>query len=320
MNIITPPRVDRFKKYERHEPQFLDSSALSELKKCPKKFFFRYILGYTTKNEEIHFSWGKAYHKFREVIEKYHKENPTQPKITAIAMGMQAAAKIWGTKRGVEGTKYEFMTPERLVEMLNVAGQHWIKEKEQGVIKVLETEQPFNTEIAEGINRTGRFDQVIVKENRLWGRDFKTSTKTDKDYDRFIYPNDQFAGYTAAQHKLTGGDPTFEQLKVRGQYVEIMYNGNSTKRGKIEKRGPSIFTKIVEYTPQLLRRWLDFQRYWEANRTAMRENDTYPENETHCPWCPYHRVCRLPTESGQEYELRTQFKFEIWDNSKDDEL
>lgn len=317
-NYIENPKIERFKGFKRFEPEYLDSSALSELKKCAKKYFFRYILGYTSTEEEIYFSWGKAYHKFREVIELNFKQGID--KQICIAMGIQAAMKIWGNRKGTEGSKYEFMTPERLAESLSVAATHWIREKESKQITVLETEQPFNVNIAEDVTRTGRFDQVIVKDGKLWGRDFKTSIKTDKEYDRFIFPNDQFAGYTAAQHTLNGGDPNFETLKVRGQYVEILYNANSTKRGKIEKRGPSIFTKIVEFNPQLLKRWLDFQRYWEAARRAMRENDTYPETESHCPWCMFHRVCRLPTESAQSYELKTKYKFELWDNSKDDEL
>ncbi len=317
MNIIENPVIKHFKKFPRYEPQHLDASALSELKKCAQKFFFRYILGLVPRGEsEIYFDWGSAYHKFREVIEVEYKKNPNPENLRLyIAVGMQAALKIWNNKRGLPGTKYEFMTPERLAETLAYAGNCWIQEKKEKRVVVVATEQPFNVTLENGTVRTGRFDQIILKDNRLWGRDFKTSIIDSDGYERYTYPNDQFAGYTFAEHILNGGDPALDSLKVRGQYVEVMHNAKGTK--KDPKIGPKIYTKIVEYTPQALRRWSDEQAYWEAARVAMRENDLYPMTESHCAWCVFHRVCRLPTESSQEYELRTKYVVKLWDNTKE---
>ena len=48
----------------------------------------------------------------------------------------------------------------------------------------------------------GRADQIVKWSGKVWGRDFKTSSKDGAFYQRQLDPNEQFTGYTYAEGKF----------------------------------------------------------------------------------------------------------------------
>lgn len=197
-------------KYERYEPVILDHTALITYKTCPRKYFYRLVLGFTDKETPPYFVLGSSYHKYREVFETTWKKEETLPFNDRFdyshILGLGAAEKKWQDKAKGKPlalhTKWDWITIERLKKSLEVT-KNWLNiEKKAGNIIVLMTEQPFIVEIEKGISYGGRADQVVKWNNRLWGRDFKTSSKEGQYFKRTLKPSNQFMGYTIAEELL----------------------------------------------------------------------------------------------------------------------
>ena len=302
-------------KYERYEPRIRDSTAIQTEKTCPRKYFYQLVLGRVAKEDAPYFAWGSAYHTFRQVLEVaygFGHEAPARYDETKAADAFAEAAKqglAYWKKHGRDqpvGSKYEFMTVERLLKSFIHAFKHWAREKMQGRIVVIAVEQAFIVQLADGSYTGGRADQIVRWNGKVWGRDFKTSSVDSTFYSRRLEPNDQFTRYTLAEGKLVG-----EQ--VQGLFIELLYNAKPSKK---DPHGPS----IIELTTSRTRWQLDqFERDMSMvnKRLAMyREEDNYPMSESNCPFCPFHSVCTKPTEGAMMAQLETHFTVRPWDFTK----
>jgi hypothetical protein len=302
-------------KYERFEPVIKDHTAYITAKECTRKYFFQIVLGFTPKTEAIYFAWGSAYHKFREILERSYGVGSAAPDeydpergITAFTEAVNAGKNIW-IKRGKDqpvGSKFDFMTLDRLIASFTVAFKHWQNEKLQGRIKVLASEQAFNVGMPDGSSVSGRADQIIRWQGQPWGRDFKTTSKDSAFFARSLDPNHQFTLYTYAESELTG-----EQ--IQGQFVETLFNAKSTKK---DTKGPEVVQHITSRTSWQLERWTEDTLQMNKILTSCRENDVYPAHEVSCPFCPFHSVCQKGSESGMMSQLESYFRIRPWDNSK----
>lgn len=284
-----------------------------QFKNCPRSYFFRYVLGLDSKQEPIYFTWGSAYHKYREMLEVYYKEAGKPKDTTTLdaisARALSDALALWGkTKDPAPTENFFWLTQKRLIDACILSHSAWKQEKARGQIEVLETEQPFNVTLPNGISISGRFDQVIRWNGRIWGRDFKTTTKAPMYFKRGLWPNDQFTRYTYAQRLLTG-------QRVDGQLVEVLYNERPLKSSE---KPLKIETETLTIAESYLDSWVDEQAYWDAQLRWARENDLYPKNERACSFCQFHQVCQRPSEAGQEMILKSQFRVRVWDNTKEE--
>lgn len=302
-------------KYERYEPVVKDHTQIITFKTCPRKYFYQIVLGRVAKEEAIYFAWGSAYHKFREVLETHYGIGPTRPPsfdqdraTTAFTQAVNAGMNYW-KKHGRDqpvGTKWEFMTGERLMRSFIHAFQHWVREKQAGRIEVIAIEQVFNVKLPDGSRTSGRADQIVRWNSKAWGRDFKTTSKDEEFVQRLIEPNDQFTRYTYAEGELCG-----EQ--IQGQMIEFMHNAKSTKKGP---KGPEIFTLVASRTAFQVDEWTQDEHVWRKFIDTAREEDRYPMSEVSCPFCPYHSVCIKPSEAGMMAQLESFYVVRPWDNSK----
>lgn len=296
------------KKFDRVEPITKDNSCIICFKTCPRKYFYRYVLGRAPKDTPQFFTFGTAYHKFREVLEVTYRElNPSGPYnaekgLDSFQAGLSAAIKSWGkTPDPQVGDRFDFLTKDRLIASCGKAYKHWENEKKVGAIKVLATEQAFNVLLPDGTRIGGRADQIIRWHGRLWGRDFKTSSMNQAYYKRTVDPNNQFSLYTYAESELCG-EP------VQGQIVEVMYND--------KKKGPEVITYPASRSPWQMDRWKKEAKYWDEQMTEAREKDMYVMNESSCSRCEYHIVCTSTTEGSAMAKLESGYKFSPWDHEK----
>jgi hypothetical protein len=307
MKTYTDVPVKNFTSLSRHEPIIVDSTSMMTFKTCPRKYFYRIILGYVPKGTAPYFAYGSAYHVFRDVLETTYKSNKDYKKCFEAAF---LAALTYWQKHGEEpvvGTRWDFLTQGRLVKTCQVAYEHWKKEKEQNKIIVIANEQPFVIAMPDGTLIAGRFDQIIRWNGKPWGRDFKTSSKMGAYYQRTLEPNDQFTRYTYAQGKLTGE-------YVQGQVVEVMYNTKSA--------GPKIEQFTTSRSRDQLETWEEEHEFWVSLLKICRDTDNYPMNEKSCSFCEYHSVCKQPSESSMMYQLDNYYNVKPWDctvNPKDGE-
>lgn len=315
MELQPVPKREFMPRYERYEPVILDHTAMITAKNCLRMYFYRIVLGRVPKEDAIYFAWGSAYHKFRHVLELKYGFGPNLPPKydeakakDAYAEAAIAGVAYWKTHGRDQdvNSKFSWMTTERLLKSFMVAFKHWSIEKQRGAVIVIAVEQAFNIQLPDGSHRSGRADQIVRWGGKLWGRDFKTSSKDGAFYQRTLDPNEQFTGYTYAEACLSGES-------VQGQLVEVLYNAKATK---YKENGPEIVELTASRTGYQLKMWEKEHMFFKRIIDTAREEDTWPMEEVGCSFCPYHVVCKQPSEAAMMYQLETSFNVSPWDNTK----
>src|SRR5690606_30346044 len=132
-------------RFERRELQIYDSTAYTTFLECPRKYFYRHVLGFVPNINEPYFACGSSYHIYREALDKLYMENPDRSLMDIGVESMQLAIQYF-TKNMPEidpTSKFAFMTKERFIASLKVAFANWTKEKLDKKIIVLAVEQSF---------------------------------------------------------------------------------------------------------------------------------------------------------------------------------
>ena len=304
MDTHAVPKQVFMRDFPRHEPIVKDSSSVMTYKTCPRKYFYRIVLGFVPKTEPAYFNFGSAYHKFRESLEVYHQAG--KPPVEAYQKAVEDA--LLRFKKGGGNPlddKWSFLNESRLMQSCEVALKFWLEEKKKAAIEVLAIEQPFSIVMDDGTVIAGRADQIVKFLGNLWGRDWKTSSKPSIFYGRSLEPNDQFTRYTYGESKLQGWDGKSERGRVQGQIIEVMFTEN--------RKPPKIEVYTATRTLSQLLVWEKEHVFWVSMITQSRELDMYPMNEKSCAFCEFHSVCKSPSEAGQMHELKRNFKLSPWD-------
>lgn len=313
--IHHPIKKDFMGKFDRYEPVILDHTAIIAAKQCLRKYFNRFVIARAPKEDAIYFAWGSAYHKFREVLEHTYGIGDDKPKkfdeakaLNAMLEAVNAGLDYW-KKNGKDQTvmdKFSWMTGPRLLSSFKVAFEHWKAEKQRNSIEVIAIEQPFNIQLSDGSHRSGKADQIVRWNDKIWGRDFKTTSKDTVFYQRNLDPNEQFSGYTFAEKELAGAP-------VQGQIIELLFNAKSTKK---EDKGPEIISLIAARTSYQLEQWEKDTIFWTDIIRQARERDHYPMSEVGCSFCEFHQVCKQGNEASMMYQLESNYKLSPWDNQR----
>lgn len=268
------------------------------------------------KSEPIYFSFGKAYHLFREHLERAWMNDPTISNANEYIIEATKKAVEYFIKNTSDttNTTAPFLTTERLLKSCKKVSESWIIEKRQKLIEVLAVEQYFCVELPDGTFSTGRLDQLIKVRNRIFGRDFKTTQKLGQFYERTLDPNEQLTRYTFCESLLLGSvwtGETFSGQRLDGQYVELLYN--------TKNEGPKVITLQTNRTDFQLKEWLESTIEWNKKIVHATETNNFPMNEDNCRYCSFHSVCRLSSEAARLYQLKSHFKVEHWNPLKEEE-
>jgi len=289
----------------------MDSTAVTTYMQCPRKYFYRMVLGYSADVQMPYFAFGSAYHLFREVLERAYMADPLESNWTDYILAALDAASKYCDKhlKPVDDpkNKWAFMTKDRLIKSCVFAANHWKAEKKSGRITVLSIEQPFQIALPDGRIIAGRADQVINLSGKIWGRDFKTSSTQGNYYVNSLNPNDQFTRYTYAENKLVGWDESDinDRPKVEGQMIEVLFNAKTV--------GPTLETYPAQRTRSELLMWLKEQEVWHKQMQINRDTDVWPMNTKSCTFCEFRKVCDLPNETSQMSQLKRNYKHSPWD-------
>jgi PD-(D/E)XK nuclease superfamily len=316
MEIFHPSKHEFMSQLPRFEPVNRDHTADIAAKQCLRKYFYQIVLARQPKDDAVYFAWGTAYHRFRQVLENEYKKRSNgygfkfneAEALAAFGIGLMTGVRYWterGKEQGIE-SKFSWMTEKRFIASCKIAFEHWKIEKKQGKIEVLAIEQPFNVSMPDGSNRGGTADQIVRWQGKVWGRDFKTTSKDSSFYERTLDPNDQFTGYTYCEGLLKGE-------RIEGQLVELLYNGKSTKK---EQKGPEIITLVASRTEYQLKDWAKGHKFWMKVLELAREEDNYPMSEVGCSFCQFHEVCTAPNEAKAINLLENKYNLRPWDHTK----
>jgi hypothetical protein len=296
------------KGFTRHEPRVQDHTAMSVLNECDRKYFYRIVLGRVSQQQynQILLDAGTLYHKFREVLEITYKATNDVDKAFNTAIVVVVTGKLTAPP---ENSKWGYIDRGFIVKCCALAFKWWKKEKEDGKVRVLSTEQPFNCRTESGTFIGGRADEIIEWGGSKYGRDFKFSSKTTEMWDKLINPNEQATRYTYGESQILGE-------KVDGVIFEVLHHWPPNKKEK--EAGTftaTIFPKLASRTDSELEEW--DREYEHINRQLElnRQYDIWPKRDfkTNCSWCEYAIVCRQANEAAAMAKLEQNYSLQPWD-------
>jgi hypothetical protein len=286
---------------------------MKEFKTCPRKYFYSTVVGYKPKIEPPYFSWGKAYHKFRELLSRTYLEvyhDPKHPKIfeEALAAGMAVYREKF--PKGPPPGKWDWYTSALLMQSLNLSYKRWQDEMLTGQFEIIAVEQPFSLQYTpQGHYRNGRLDELVKINGKPHVRDYKTSAQRREYFKRGLEPNDQAISYIYAANQLLG-------YPVVGALFDVLHNdGKTTKAQPFPKT--EMYTELTTRTQTQIEKWQQDQQIWHAYIDMCRVTDIYPMNEAACTYCDYHIVCRGFSENQMLSQLKSHFIFRPYDNSQE---
>lgn len=302
----------RYPTLPRFNPTTNDHSSMKLAKECFRKYFYRIILGRTApvSKYQVIFDFGSAYHKFREVLQVTWKNgdpsNETLRRNLAFGTAIQAISQMpLATPEG----KYEFYNRQRLIETCKVAFDAFCLEKDNGRIEVIATEQPFNIQMPNGTFISGRADEIVKWNGKIWGRDFKTTSKQQLYFDATLDPNDQAVRYIYAESKLTFGAEAINSGRmIEGIIFDVMQNTKTT--------APKMYRTLIMKNRWQMLEWEKEQMFFDTLIQRCHEEDIWPMQETSCSFCDYAKVCKAPSEAGQENMLKNNYNLSPWDNTR----
>lgn len=302
-SLIRPvPKRTFLPTLDRYEPLVLDHSATKAFKECPRKYFYRYVLGRKSKEERnaLVFAWGNAAHKFMEVV--------YDPRIGGnydVALGQ--ALKVYKVPGPDDTKKHHLLySPARFVKMTQLLWDFYTQEMRQN--RTIEAiEQPFSVDLPSGMQTGGRFDQIIRMGGKAWVRDWKTTSQQISFFAMGFNPNDQATRYVYALSRLAGwsAENPSPNLKAEGIIFVVIQNMESESSLKIESL--PITKNLFE-----LSEWERDQELIYKTLTIYRDLDHWPKTENNCSWCDYRQVCAVGADSTREYMLKSNFDLAPW--------
>ena len=287
----------------RFEPTVADHSRIKVFKECPRKYFYRMILGRSAPEGKWAsvFAWGTAIHKYLEVLYQTNGD---------AGEAAQKALPLW---KYPTNPTFEFQSKERLMSNFAALFKFYSDEKATGNIETLAIEQPWNLVFPDSVPVGGRFDQVIKWNTRIWLRDWKTTSKQLQYWKTGLSPNDQATRYIYGLSALQFGidDRGYPLRLVEGVIFVAIYNAKSV--------GPTIQPVPESRTTTQVRAWVDEQMFIHRAMEVCRETDTWPMHENNCGFCEYRLVCNAPSPGAMEHMLKNQFVLSPWKHDEVDQ-
>jgi len=292
--------------FERKEPLIKDHSVTKLWKDCPRKYFYRTVLGFKAPKEELRtiFDWGTAIHMLMEKL--YESEGDFQ-------LAFTAALKIYSAPP--RESKWKHLDISRFSQTCKLLFEFYQKDVANPLNEVVNVEAPFNIALPDGTQIGGRFDMLRTNNGRLIVRDWKTTTKQASWFIPSLNPNDQATRYVYAASRLSGWTNDNPKGKVDGIEFVLVENQSPTKS---DQKPPKIATALISKSHHELIEWEEDQMFIYKQMALSRQLDMWPKHENNCTWCDFKTACRQQTDGAIAWELKTNFIVDFWDHTRED--
>lgn len=276
-----------------------DSTSLTLLKECPRKYYYSMVLGKATREQSVHLTFGIYLHQAQE---RYHYHRAYgfghEDSLYFVVREMMVKTHGWAS-----GDQYK--SRETLIRTIVWYFDAFQNDPAETVI--LASGQPavelsFRFEIpnAPEFLYCGHIDRLA----RFQGKTYVFDTKSTKRalyteyFDQFS-PNNQMTGYTLGA-KIGFHEP------VAGVVIDAAQVGVTFSRFA---RGFAL------RTDDQLNEWLDHTAYWVKLAASYAEANFWPLNESSCDkyfGCPFRRVCAKPPKQREAW-LEADYVDRWWD-------
>jgi len=330
-NTALPYRLS-FEEPRRWFQHTWDSSSLGTFLRCPRRYFYQSICGFSPVTQSVDLFFGTLVHKGMEV---YHEEKPAKGHNEAQVLGLEEilsaawigptqnqcapvaahmAAKYW---RSTSNNKNLWNALRAFIWHTEVFG--FEPEVHTAVVggSLLAVELPFQFDLLEfkgtPITYCGHMDRIVDTPGGRWVVDYKTTTKTlGTAYFSGYEPSTQLPGYAVAA-KIVFHQP------IQGVMIDAFQIGVDFVRCG---RGHILMTE------EKADEWLYEATTWIRSALSLasqdHEDDTslvefagknahlWPRNTESCFICPFKVVCSS-TPSVRKHLLAEAYVSSFWD-------
>lgn len=302
------------------------------MSRCPRLAFYNYRLARAPRAKSWPIQFGNGYHGYRDILERAYIE-------ACVKQEKELTEKIAGQlhslafSKAVDNVEWEdppiehkksYLDLTRLRKTCEAALDSWFNEKKGKFYTVLSTEAPFEIPLPRRVCpscRTwveddecpnncgpteirlfsGKIDQILEWNNRLWVRDFKTTGLKRSDWKAFYTPRHQFTGYTWAAQQTSG-------RRMEGVIVDVVYN--------VKTKGPEFYPTLATRTAGDIRHWRNWaEDKWDEWERRC-ESGMWVMQTTACNdygGCFFKDACNTGSWSDIERFLEEKTIHSIWD-------
>jgi len=304
-----------------------DSTKLKSFMDCPRQYFFRYVLGWTSDAPNVHLIFGKAVHKAMEVILSNNGAVlPCKPTydIDVIMEAIQAFLNIY--RQYYNEADDEDNKPKNPANFERALFQYVAKYKDIENFDVLHIEVAGSVVVCETPPRSLFFKQDAICRDDIgvFALEHKTGSQYTSVWARQWRQNVQIGTYSHVLYCMYPIEDVFG-VKINGIFVK----NEPKKVGGADNQ----FERLpIRRTPSQMGDWLYMVNYWlqimEREFLALQECDdslallpTFPKNPQACTkyfGCPYLDFCEAwlnPLQHCKEPPIG--FVVEHWDPEKE---
>lgn len=307
-----------------------DNTRVSAFKQCPRKFFYRHIMHWTTDGSFApELAFGAAWHSAQEVmwpgmIDKVRKDE-------LIMNSYMAFLATWKEEGGPDPDEIDYelekslspRTPGNALEMIAAYIDTRYKAIQSGEYELISVERPFIVPLDpndDSLFYIGKIDKVVKRGDKYYAIEHKTTTLGKKQTDghqgfRTMFidnfsPNSQVDGYLYALHMTYPG-------KIGGVWVDAALVHKSEQAFlyiPVEKKMDQLDLWLWE-----VRSWIDQIEHHKEAMANTKPEDPYmaafPKDDGRCfdymrP-CSYLNLCRAwANPIGKE--IPPGFKIDEW--------
>lgn len=277
-----------------------DSTSLSWLKECPRKYQYSMIEQWRTKADTVHLDFGLWYHKGLETYDRLRAQGAEHDEAVETMVG-EALAWTY-TESGPWSPDHPSKTRETLIRSLIWYTEHFKDDPAKTVI--LDNGKPavelsFKLPIDHGYVLCGHMDRVVNYLDGTYVCDRKTSSSTiTSNYFDQYNPDNQMSLYTLAGRIIYN-------LPIKGIVIDAAQIAVGFTRFS---RG------FTHRTEAQLEEWLADSYRWFKLAEGFAREAYWPMNDKSCHkygGCPFRKICSKSPEVRAQF-LATDFYKKEW--------
>lgn len=271
---------------------FLDNSKMSEFLRCPRRYFYKYILGWRGEGVSIDLEFGKAWHLAQEQLRLYGYDNAALE--AAYGAFLKHYRKYFSAATDLQNAP---KNPKAAAEALSEYVEQY--HQRDAETKTLYTEVSAVVPIAKDRDMVLRIDYIGKnKQLGIFGMDYKTGSRYGEMWLRKWSTDMQMKLYSHAV-KVYFSDQTVFGMVVDGV---ILYK-HQQKDCATKHR----YVRVpLSFSDPMMNDWLFDVNHWydmiEWNMRQLSNSSTdastmqaFPKNPESCTsfnrLCPYHSFC-----------------------------
>lgn len=287
-----------------------DSTSLSALKECPRKYYYSIVLGYQPKRRSFHLDFGIFYHEALEAYDRA-KANGADHDSACVAAVRRALTSSWDpglARPWISGDNYK--NRYTLIRTIVWYLEQFADDPIETIIlsngtPAVELSFRYNfphsfESVGEPAIFCGHLDRLGSIGGGLWVVDRKTTQHAiDDNYFARYTPDNQMSGYSVAG-KIVYNIP------VQGVIVDaaqVLVTFSRFRRG------------FANRTQSQLDEWVRDTQYYMEQAEIYATRNYWPQNDKSCfnyGGCPYREICARSPEVRERW-LEAGFTKRIWD-------